>query len=340
MQTLEDSSKSLLELINDLLDCAKIESRMLDLEIKPFSLQEVIQESAHIVAVKADEKKLRLHLDYPEHLPRVFLGDALRIRQILLNLLNNAIKFTDEGSITIAVETDTRTARIKVIDTGIGIPPDKQECIFSKFTQHDISTTRKYGGTGLGLSICRELAQLMGGSIAVASQPGNGSVFTLDLPLEASNAALEAHPHMQYLRGAFENTHRKTKVLLVEDYKANILVATHLLEAFGYDYEIARDSYEALLKLTECDFSLILMDIQMEGRDGIETTRIIREIEKKENKPGIPIIAMTAYALTGDKEKCLQAGMDGYISKPVHAEELEHILAQFATRKIRFVEPG
>ena len=336
MATLDDSAKALLELINDMLDFAKIESRMLDLEIKPFNLYDVVQESAHIVAVKAEEKNLRVIVNYDENLPKVFLGDGLRIRQILLNLLNNAIKFTDVGSITMRVESDQFGVRIKVIDTGIGIPYDKQECIFSKFTQQDASTTRKYGGTGLGLSICRELARLMDGSIEVESQVGKGSIFTLHLPLElAEHGQFVANAEMQSISPESETDHRFIKILLVEDYKANILVATYLLEAFGYDYEVAKNSYEALHKLKENNFSLILMDIQMEGRDGIETTRIIREMEIRQGKPRIPIIAMTAYALTGDKEKCLQAGMDGYISKPIHADELQRTLIHFTKEHVK-----
>jgi PAS domain S-box-containing protein len=339
MHTLDDSAKALLELINDILDFAKIESRMLDLEIKPFNLYEVAQESLHIVEVKAEEKKLRLAFDYPKGMHKTFLGDGLRIRQILLNLLNNAIKFTETGSVTLKVEMEPRGVRISIVDTGIGIPPDKQECIFNKFTQEDASTTRKYGGTGLGLSICRELVWLMDGNIEIESQPGKGSVFTLHLPLEpVANVSIEDNSQKPSDISEQESDHRDIKILLVEDYKANILVATHLLEAFGYDYEVARNSYEALLKLKQGDFSLILMDIQMEGRDGMETTRIIRELEKKQGSPRIPIIAMTAYALTGDKEKFLRAGMDGYISKPVNAEELEKILTHFAKRCVNASE--
>jgi len=336
VSTLQLSAQSLLELINDLLDIAKIETNSIDLESIPFTLNEIISEVFSILSLRAREKNIAFdYISAPANDQR-FLGDPLRIRQVLLNLVGNAVKFTDQGGVTINVTTspheEPRSAyvHIAVSDTGIGIASNKLEGIFEKFTQGDTSITRKYGGTGLGLAISKNLAEIMGGSITIKSQLGKGSEFTLHLPLElasdtdAYSAIAEKNqietPELLLMDGC---------ILLAEDYKPNVMVATYMLEALGYSFDIAINGKEALEKIrtNKGKYLAVLMDIQMPDMDGFEVTKIIREEEKANGLPHLPIIAMTAHALQGDRELCLKSGMDEYISKPFESRELANKLA-------------
>ncbi|MEJ0062673.1 MAG: response regulator [Alphaproteobacteria bacterium] len=323
--TLKDSSDHLLELINDLLDFAKLEEGAIHLEQIGFDLKELVERTVGMMSIKAQEKNLTLSASYDPRLPSRMIGDPLRLQQILTNLFSNAIKFTQRGGITASI-TGTEHAKtldiaIAISDTGIGIDADKIQLIFEKFTQADPSTTRKFGGSGLGLSICKSLVDLMHGRIEVQSKPGEGSTFTIHLSLRK---AMNGERRDQALMPApAASTPPVQRILLVEDYEPNILVASTLIEHIGYSYDVARDGFEALEKLSDKNYALILMDVQMQGLDGLETTHRIRTRESAEHTARTPIIAMTAHVTEEYREKCRKAGMDDYIPKPFRKEEFE-----------------
>lgn len=340
IKTLQTSADSLLSLINDLLDISKIESRVIELEAIPFSLAQLVQESISILSVRAKEKHLELNIDYSTIDGQIFIGDPTRIRQIIMNLCSNAIKFTSEGSVSLRVhaelteEPGVEKICIIVKDTGIGIAPDKIDTIFHKFVQADSSINRKYGGTGLGLAITKMLAEAMGGTLHVDSIEKEGSTFTVCLPLRQDTSVrpvkIQGLPELstlQTVRG--ENMPR---ILLVEDYEPNVIVATAFLEDFGYKCEVAVNGLEAITKVKSGQFSAVLMDVQMPGMNGLEATRIIREHELKGNIDRTPIIGMTAHAMAGDRDRCIAAGMDEYISKPFNPAELRGKLALVSQR--------
>ena len=327
--TLQASADSLLELINDMLDIARIEDRMITMEKVPFSLRALIDQVNEMMSVKAAEKNLQLSVSYHGGVLDSYVGDPMRIQQIIVNLVGNAIKFTAAGSVRIEVrdfgeplpsmDSAMRNIAIRVVDTGIGVPRDKQQAIFDKFTQGDSSVARKYGGSGLGLTISKALAEQMGGTIDVDSEAGAGATFTVNLPLGFSGPAADGPQPDAALPGERPN---KAKILLVEDYKPNILVAETLLTEYGYGVDVATSGRDALQRFSEGPYDVILMDIQMQDIDGYDTTRAIRQIEQMDALGRTPIIAMTAHALAGDREKCLEAGMDDYVSKPFNGEDL------------------
>ncbi|MFP5469521.1 MAG: CheR family methyltransferase, partial [Alphaproteobacteria bacterium] len=322
VSTLQLSAQSLLGLINDLLDIAKIETNSVDIEHIPFTMSEVISEVFSIISHSVREQGITLaHITTPAD-SQQFLGDPHRIRQVLVNLVSNAVKFTQHGGVTLSTTVTPLDApgrcyaHIAVADTGIGIAPGKLEQIFEKFTQADSSVTRKYGGTGLGLAISKNLAEIMGGSITVKSDLDKGSEFTLHLPLELSGAYAAAAEDNQQETPEHKIMHGH--VLLVEDYQPNVMVATYMLESMGYNCDVASNGKEALvgLRANRGKYAAVLMDVQMPVMDGLEATRLIREEEKQKGLTRMHIIAMTAYALQGDRERCMSAGMDDYISKP------------------------
>lgn len=342
IETLKSSAQSLLVLINDILDIAKIETNNVDLENIPFKLSEVIEEIITLCAIQAEQKKITLsYIPMPDN-GFEFVGDPLRIRQIITNLVSNAVKFTSQGEVTVKVsisphvEANSVYAHISVKDTGIGIPVAKQAAIFDKFMQADMSTTRQYGGSGLGLAISKNLAELMKGNITVRSEPGRGSEFVLNVPLEYVPSS--STPNADTLHMLLPQAPQHHTVLLVEDYKANILVASTLLERLGYRYDVARNGREALEKIQSAPerYAVALMDVQMPELDGYNTTKIIRQEEAATGHKHLPIIGVTAHALVGDKEKCLEAGMDDYIPKPFILEELrQKILAVILASKTK-----
>lgn len=333
INTLKSSADQLMTLINDMLDMSKIECSAIELEYIPFCPRKLVMDCIDVISVAAQKKGLSAAIDC-QQAPIELIGDPLRIRQIIMNLLSNAVKFTAEGAITVSVSGEAHNVNpdnimllITVRDTGIGMSTETSGKIFKKFTQGDSSITRKYGGTGLGLAISKQLAELMGGSIHVESELGHGTAFTLALPLKL-------HTLYELPEGHFKSevvpAHDKVlRVLLVEDYIANILVATTILESFGYECDVAQSGREALSKLDYESFDIILMDVQMQGMDGFETTRLIRQKEANDNLSAVPIIAMTAHALLGDKEKCLRAGMNDYISKPFNPKELKEKILRY-----------
>ncbi len=327
LETAQRCAYSLLSLLNDILDLSKIEAGKMMLEHIPFNFRVVLEDCVKSQAPKAAQKKvaLRFECDSPPDLE--MLGDPLRVRQILANLLSNAIKFTEAGSITVSLRTPITDGKLKlkiaVSDTGAGIPADKLPAIFEKFTQADGSITRKYGGTGLGLAITRKLVEMHKGTIEVQSEVGKGSTFTVTLPCEPASAPDAARvgvptPADSSARVPADS---KSRLLLVEDNLVNQKVVLAILRKKGYQIDVANDGREALLKMEEpgAVYHLILMDVQMPVLDGLEATRAIR---RNPRWGRIPIIAMTAHAMNGDRERCLQSGMDAYISKPVQPAHL------------------
>ncbi len=330
IRTLSMSADSLLALINDLLDIAKIEARTVELEHIPFSLTRLMQEVTSMMAVSVRDKGLTFTGDDECVEERMFIGDPTRLRQIIVNLCSNAIKFTEKGGVHVGITChpsdapDTEMIRISVTDSGIGIAPKKMETIFQKFVQADTSINRKYGGTGLGLAITKTLTEIMGGSISVKSEVGKGSVFEVSIPLKVATSDQVARTEYS-LSATADSTveaHVRPHVLLVEDYEPNILVATTFLEDFGYYVDIANNGLEAFEAVQKRAYVAVLMDVQMHGMNGLDATRRIREWEAAEGRPPMRIIGMTAHALAGDRERCLAVGMDDYIPKPFRPEEL------------------
>lgn len=338
VSVLQTSADGLMVLINDLLDIDKIESEVIDLEHSPFNMTALLERVISVMSVRAYEKGIVLNVHYEAGLYKTFIGDSGRIRQILLNLVGNAVKFTDKGSVSVFLANGgkgngKKEITISVTDTGIGIPQDKIDQIFGKFVQADSSITRRYGGTGLGLAISKSLAEQMGGTITATSKEGVGSTFVLHLKLpveETIHVNYIQQDHMIYLDK--KSNASELPILLVEDYEPNILVATNLLDNFSYRYEVAHNGQEALDKYAPNKYSLMLLDVQMPVMDGYETARQIRAFEKQEELNHIPIIAMTAHALKGDREKCIEAGMDDYIPKPFNPHQLQAMLIKHLTK--------
>ena len=331
--TLQMSAATLLELINDLLDISKIESENMELEHVKFSVVQLVEEVVRIMDVRAQEKhlKFRITRECACIEKRHFLGDPARLRQILMNLCSNALKFTEAGGIEIALRCEPgegthEIVKLAVRDTGIGIPPEKLGSIFEKFVQADSSINRKYGGTGLGLAITKQLAEVMGGTIEVSSAPGEGSTFTVVLPLEIATSETAAKKPEEASVAA-PAAPRRMRLLLVEDHPPNVLVARTFLEDFGYEVDVVGNGADAIERVQKGSYAAVLMDVQMPGMNGFEATKRIRAHERQTGAAHMPIIGMTAHALVGDREKCIEAGMDDYITKPFHPEELEHKLA-------------
>ncbi|RSZ56853.1 response regulator [Massilia atriviolacea] len=344
------SADALLTIIDDILDFSKIEAGKLDIEDVPFDLGELVRETVRSLALPARRKGLALACELPPHLPCAMKGDPGRLRQVLINLLGNAIKFTSEGGVTLSVTMrraleERCEVEFAVRDTGIGIAPDKQKLIFDAFSQVDGSTTRQYGGTGLGLTICRRLVILMQGDIAVSSEPGRGSVFRFTVPLgqmasavaDASGAPAMAAPAPPALPAPAPAPDPvpaarsgRLHILLAEDNPVNQRLALRLLEKMGHRVTLADNGIDALELALHGGVDLVLMDVQMPGLDGMAATRSLRQREAAAAAGGhLPVVAMTARAMQGDRERCLEAGMDDYLSKPVDSARLREVLARF-----------
>lgn len=329
--TLRNSANLMLKQINELLDIAKIESRTIDLEEVPFDVERMVQEIVSMVSVKAQEKSLVFtHETQGLGECKSFIGDPARIRQIITNLCSNAVKFTDQGSVHLEITCEKsadpkrRILTFRVKDTGIGISPAALKTIFEPYKQADSAIARQYGGTGLGLSISRSLSDLMGGFLGVKSKVGEGSVFFLKiaLPFHAAEKS-EAEPAKPAAR-AIEKS--RGIVLLVEDHEPNILVAKTFVEEFGYVCDVATNGAQALDMVHQKEYDAVLMDVQMHGMNGFEATQAIRQAEKLSGGKRLPIIGLTAFAIRGDRERCLEAGMDDYIGKPFRPADLERKL--------------
>jgi signal transduction histidine kinase/ActR/RegA family two-component response regulator len=326
--TAYNSAASLLDLLNDILDFSKIEAGKLELDASPFELRPLLDSTAAVVRLTAERKGLRLVVDVDPQVPASLIGDAGRLRQVLVNLLGNAVKFTEQGDVQLSVDTAGRSGdrvalRLGVRDTGIGIAADKQDRIFGAFIQADGSTTRKFGGTGLGLAISNRLVALMGGHIEVESTPGTGSLFhfTVELGVHAGVLHDEDAPAASASRAAAATSRTGLHVLLAEDNKVNQRVAQRFLERLGHQVTVANDGREAVECWRQQPFDLVLMDVQMPEMDGFEAVAAIREAESALGTR-TPVIALTAHAMSGDRERCLAAGMDGYLTKPVKLAQL------------------
>ncbi|MBU6234967.1 MAG: response regulator [Alphaproteobacteria bacterium] len=336
VSTLMSSAGSLKDLINDVLDFSKIEYGEIALETTRFSPSELFNQVYEITMRNSRDHGLELAFDYADFKDLTLLGDPARIRQILINLVGNAIKFTEKGSVKVKAHLlensdGTNLMKIDIADTGIGIDPAAYDAIFERFKQEDSSISRKYGGTGLGLPISRNLARLMGGDVTFESEKGKGSVFTLTLPINVeekekatrkSDAQVTPIRKKKYVAGA-------EKILMVEDYEGNILVIGHILEDMGLKFDIARSGTEALKMLEKGKYSLVLMDVQMPEMDGITATKRIRDLEAESGADSVPIVGMTAHALVEDRNKCLEAGMDAYMSKPIIDATLRNIIRDY-----------
>lgn len=327
---IQSASENLLTIINDILDISKIEAGMLRIEKNPFSLRGLCNSIETMFYHKAREKNLSFSLYIQDNIPDTLTGDAVRLTQVMVNLISNAIKFTQKGGISInitplAQTSNTVRLRFSVKDSGIGVPTDKQDAIFERFQQGETDTTRKYGGTGLGLSIVRNLVQIQGGQISVDSDPGKGTefVFEIEYSLVPIGEAMPSSfaEKTEISAGAFPDA----RVLVVEDNAMNQLLIKFTFQSWKVNFELADNGVKAIECLQRENFHLVLLDIQMPLMDGYATVQAIR----KELKSDIPVIAMTAHALAGEREKCLSFGMNDYISKPIHEKELYTLLKRY-----------
>jgi PAS domain S-box-containing protein len=338
------SAEHLLVILNDILDFSKIEAGHLELEVEVFSLRETLDTVLRPLSLSAANKHLALRWAVADSVPDSVAGDQVRLRQVLFNLVNNALKFTKDGQVSVDLLLEnSREKQIElravVADTGIGIPLEKLEHIFDPFSQADASTTRKYGGTGLGLAICRRVVELMGGRIWAESQPGEGSQFIFTCLLDVAAEALEKQAAVP-AASAEAAAVRPLSILLVEDNAINRKLALRLLEKQGHQVRNAEDGLRALDIWRGGGIDLILMDVMMAEMDGLAATRAIRAEESEYGLPRVPIVAMTANAFEQDRLACLAAGMDGYVSKPIKVDLLESEIARVTLRNAPPTSPG
>ncbi|MDM8550036.1 transporter substrate-binding domain-containing protein [Desulfobacterales bacterium HSG2] len=334
LQAVKESSRHLLEIIDDILDFSKTEAGKLVLEPADFDLNGMLGRMMHIFLSRAREKGIDLFLDKADDVPEFVKGDPVRLRQILVNLLSNAFKFTEKGGIRVGVECGMRDAEnrnkipllFSVRDTGIGIPSDKQNKIFEGFTQAESSTIRRYGGSGLGLAICKRLAELMGGSVQVESEEGNGSTFLFSAIFEPGDEEKARAEDQAELPGAPEHRTISLNILLAEDNLTNADITTQILEELGHVIITVTNGKQVLSMLSQKHFDLVLMDIEMPEMDGLEATRRIRGGEAGEKNRRIPVIAISAHALTEFRKKCRLAGMNDFIAKPIGFSELSGVI--------------
>ena len=343
-QTARASGEALLALINDILDFSKMEAGMLDLETLDFGLHRFLDDFVGIMATRAREKGLVLKCVVAPEVPSALQGDPGRLRQILINLVGNAIKFTAQGEVVIRISLVSETPnevrlRFVVQDTGIGIPADKIKRLFRKFSQVDISTTRTYGGTGLGLAISKQLAELMCGEIGVLSEAGKGSEFWFTALLAkqpskpVSDRELVISKPVSTLGSALGHGLIPARILVVEDNFTNQQVLIGILKKLGFKAELAVNGAEAVKSLETLPYDLVLMDVQMPVMDGIEATKAIRDPQSRVLNHQVTIVALTAHAMQGDREKCLQVGMDDYLTKPIERPDLIAVLEKWLKSK-------
>lgn len=329
--SLKNSATGLLHVLNDLLDHSRLESGKCELAADTFNIRKLIDEVVDIQAVQCREKGLALRLDVASSMPEELYGDAPRIRQVLLNLLNNAVKFTASGTIDLSVGISGagkphRVVEFSVKDTGIGLSEALRDRIFAPYVQADENISTRFGGTGLGLSICRQLVLMMDGDIGYNSKVGHGAEFWFTVTCKPAAPDRDAKPvEEQDLADVLALEHQRCgKILVVEDNRTNRLLISTYLEKFGHTFEIVTSGAQALEIIEKRKFDIILMDVKMPDMDGIETTRRIRQ--SKGDSRSIPIIALTANAMYGDRKKYLDAGMDAYVSKPIQAAKLFHAI--------------
>ncbi len=333
LEILISSTRSLLSLVNDILDISKIEAGKVELEIEDFDIRQILKDIENIMYIRAEEKALDFKTFINPNVPKYLKGDPSRLKQVILNLVNNAVKFTEKGYVHVFVdithETKTKiTLRVKVEDSGIGISNEGKKSLFQLFSQVDTSTTKNYGGTGLGLSIAKRLVMLMQGDIGMESKQEKGSLFWFTTRLLKSSIKGDLPSPQEEPRKKKEKDFRKLRILLAEDNEINQRIIQYSLTNAGFEVEIAGNGQEAINKYSENDYDLVLMDVQMPILDGFEATAHIREMESAIglNSGRVPIVALTANAMKGDREKCLEAGMDEYLSKPFTPDDLLNII--------------
>ena len=319
LDVIRESGESLLAILNDVLDLSKIEAGKLELEVAPFELEGLARGAHAAFSGVARAKGLDFDLSIAPDALGSYLGDSARIRQILYNLISNAVKFTAEGGVQATILRTEAGVRVSVADTGVGIPPDRIGQLFNKFVQVDSSTTRQFGGTGLGLAICRQLIEAMGGTIVIASEPGEGTVFTVDLPLAMVAAAVSPQKPVAEVE---EAAGRPLRVLAAEDNAINRLVLKTLLGQFDLEPVLVEDGEQAVEAWEAQDWDLILMDVQMPKLDGPSAARRIRALEAERGRPPTPIIALTANAMTHQTDAYRAAGMDDVVTKPIEVHDL------------------
>jgi signal transduction histidine kinase/CheY-like chemotaxis protein len=344
------SAQTLLTIINDILDLSRIEAGKIDIEHVPVRIREVVNSSTALFSGTASMQGVALFTEIADNVPEVVLGDPTRLRQVLTNLIGNAIKFTARGQVTVAVrvapEAAADTISFEVTDTGIGIPASRLKQIFESFAQADTSTTRRFGGTGLGLAICRHLVTLMSGDISVTSVEGEGTTFAFSLPMPVADDATTAAPDASFApekdqvppsTPALLGGH----VLLVEDNAVNRHVGAGMLHRLGIEVTMAEDGQQALEAIAKQNFDLVLMDCQMPVMDGFEATRALRENERAAGTR-LPVVALTADAMAGAAEQCYAAGMDAYLAKPYSLDGLGSALEPWLSADVRnaVCQPG
>jgi CheY-like chemotaxis protein/two-component sensor histidine kinase len=331
---IKNSAMSLLTVINDILDFSKIEAGRMELESAPVNIRALICEVMQSIAAAALAKDLRLEANVDSTVPEIIRGDSVRLRQILTNLVGNALKFTPQGQILVGITVkqqceDRLELLFRVSDTGIGIPEDKQKIIFQAFSQADGATTRKYGGTGLGLTISARLVELMKGRIWVSSNEGSGSTFHFTARVRICSEPQPQEDLISTPSVAGGPSCASLHILLAEDNLVNQKLAIRLLEKRGHSVEVVATGVDAVAAVAERQFHIELMDVQMPEMSGLEAATIIRENERTTGLH-TPIIALTAHAMTGDDDRCFRAGMDAYISKPIDPKTLYAVLEKFA----------
>ncbi|MEJ0105502.1 MAG: response regulator [Bacteroidota bacterium] len=330
VSTIQKSGENLLAIINDILDLSKIEAGMMQIESAPFSVRGLLHSVEMMFKSKAEEKGLQIYADIGEAVPDILEGDATRLTQILVNLIGNALKFTKKGSISIKISNRGKINNeirlgITIGDTGIGIEKDKQEKIFERFQQAEESVTRNYGGTGLGLSIVNELVYLQKGTIHVESEAGTGTTFLIVIPYKISDEQQLDDTFLPSNDLNLQSDFNNIRILVAEDNEINQSLIKHLFGEWGLAHDLAQNGKVAIAMLKQRKYDLVLMDIQMPEMDGYTAAQEIRETLQSD----IPIIAMTAHALAGEKEKCLSYGMNDYISKPIREAKLHQLITEF-----------
>jgi len=341
LETTINSARSLIQIINDILDMSKIEASKLTIEDKPFSPHRCISESVDIITPEVRRKGLEIVISVSEEVPETLVGDHARLRQVLINLIGNAVKFTEEGKVVVHItagKTNSggkREFTFTVTDTGIGIPDDKKNLLFQPFSQVDASYSRKFGGTGLGLALCREIVELMRGTISFESKEGMGSSFTFTIPLgkaEAVNVPTAVDPLASESIPCDPKKEKQHRLLLAEDDPTIRTILELMFKRSNYTLDVAEDGQEAVEMWERAEYDLVLMDIQMPQLNGFEATRSIREKEQRRGGH-TPIVAMTAHAQKEDELRCISAGMDAYISKPIDFKKCLQMIGQTIRKK-------
>ncbi len=342
LEAVQNSAEALLALINDILDFSKIEAGVVELDSQAFRLRKRLSALHTMFVHRAEEKGLDFRFSVPDSVPDELVGDPLRMRQVLVNLLDNALKFTEHGHVRLAVDVESvegvpgkgRTViRFSVSDTGPGILPAHQDRIFDSFAQADGSFSRRHQGTGLGLAICKRLVDIMGGGIRVTSTPGEGATFSFALPFEL--ALLDDKP-VRKTRQDVEKPAAigvRGRILVAEDHPVNLMYIEKFLRKQGFEVQVVSDGTEVLPALREQGFDLVLMDIAMPGMDGMAATRAVRAASGLKTPSDVPVIAMTAHAMKGDREQFLAAGMDDYIGKPINSDNLLNLVLRYLHRE-------